>query len=121
MTLVTVVDPKTADSAEHLQDMLTQCLLQRACGETRPPVVSHDDFKHLLRLASTEFTVELHPNAKRLLMSFYMASRRVRVSSVHSSDIPHSALDHMTAITLAHAKLSLRREVVAMTIDVTAN
>ena len=35
------------------------------------------------------------PSAKRLLKVFYLASRRVRVSGVYSTDMPISALDSM--------------------------
>ena len=38
------------------------------------------------------------PSAKRLLKAFYLASRRVRVSGVYSTDMPISALDSMCVI-----------------------
>ena len=39
--------------------------------------------------------MELTPSAKQLLKAFYLASRRVRVSGVYSTDMPISALDSM--------------------------
>ena len=105
-----VTDPPSADSADYLSDMLTQHLLQAACGQRHTPLLSHDYFKQFLSVASC-LQVEFLPEARQLLQSFYMASRRVRMSSVHSSDMPNSALDSMCAIALAHARLSLRTEV----------
>ena len=110
MSLVIVTDPPVADSADYLSKMLTQHLLQAACGQKHVPVLPHDHFKQFLNAASS-LQVRLSPEAKHMLQSFYVASRRVRTSSVHSSDMPNSALDSMCALALAHARLSLRTEV----------
>ena len=56
-------------------------------------------------------SVRLSEEASRLLHSFYLASRRVRGASQHGTAMPVAALDHMTSIAIAHAKLSLRRQV----------
>ena len=105
-----VTDPPSADSEDYLSEMLTQHCLQAACGQTHSPVLPHDHFKQFLAVASS-IQVRLSPDAKQMLQSFYISSRRVRTSSIHSSDVPNSALNSMCAIALAHARLSLRTEV----------
>lgn len=46
-------------------------------------------------LVSSALPVSLTPAAQQLLKAFYLASRRVRVSNLYSTDIPVSALDSM--------------------------
>ena len=110
MSVVMVTDPPSVDSEDYLSEMLTQHCLQAACGQTHNPVLPYDHFKQFLAVASS-LQVQLSPEAKQMLQSFYVASRRVRTSSIHSSDMPNSALNSMCAIALAHARLSLRTEV----------
>ena len=110
MSVIMVTDPPSADSEDYLSEMLTQHCLQAACGQTHNPVLPHDHFKQFLAVASS-LQVRLSPDAKQMLQSFYISSRRVRTSSIHSSDVPNSALNSMCAIALAHARLSLRTEV----------
>ena len=105
-----VTDPPSADSEDYLSEMLTQHLLQAACGQIYNPVLPYDHFKQFLAVASV-LKVKLSPEAKHMLQSFYIASRQVRTSSIHCSDMPNSALNSMCAIALAHARLSLRTEV----------
>ena len=105
-----VTDPPSTYSDDHLQDMLAQHLLQEACGRAHSPLLSHDHFKQFLSIASF-LRVELCPKARHMLQSFYVGSRRMRSSSVHSSDMPNSALESMCALALAHARLSLRTQV----------
>lgn len=110
MSIAMVTDPPGADLEDYLSEMLTQHLLQAACGQTHNPVLPYDHFKQFLSVASS-LQVRLSLEAKHMLQSFYIASRRVRTSSIHSSDMPNSALNSMCALALAHARLSLRAEV----------
>ena len=114
MSIVLITDPPDMDSEDYLSNILTQHFLQAACGQTHTPLLPHDHFKQFLTVASS-LQVQLCPEARHLLQSFYIASRRVRTSSVHCSDMPNSALDSMCAIALAHARLNLRTEVMQHT------
>lgn len=105
-----VTDPPSTDAEDYLAEMLTRHLLQAASRQAHIPVLPYDYFKQFLTVASS-LRVQLSPDAKHMLQSFYFASRRVRTSSIHSSDTPNSALNSMCALALAHARLNLRTEV----------
>ncbi|KAG9478874.1 hypothetical protein GDO78_012504, partial [Eleutherodactylus coqui] len=67
------------------------------------------DFEELIAYAKN-LHVTFSTNAETLLHSYYLASRRVRTDS-NGSKISTSALRHLSSVSEAHAKLSLRRVV----------
>ncbi|XP_073532840.1 minichromosome maintenance domain-containing protein 2 [Phyllobates terribilis] len=67
------------------------------------------DFEELIAYAKN-LDVTFSTKAEKLLHSYYLASRRVRTDS-SGSKISTSALRHLSSISEAHAKLSLRRKV----------
>ncbi|XP_073439993.1 minichromosome maintenance domain-containing protein 2 [Dendrobates tinctorius] len=67
------------------------------------------DFEELIAYAKN-MDVTFSTKAEKLLHSYYLASRRVRTDS-SGSKISTSALRHLSSISEAHAKLSLRSKV----------
>ncbi|KAM4029002.1 minichromosome maintenance domain-containing protein 2 isoform 2-T3 [Anomaloglossus baeobatrachus] len=68
------------------------------------------DYEELIAYAKN-LDVTFDAKAEELVHSYYLASRRVRTNS-NGSKISTSALRHLSSISEAHAKLSLRRKVI---------
>ncbi|XP_048364315.1 minichromosome maintenance domain-containing protein 2 [Sphaerodactylus townsendi] len=54
---------------------------------------------------------ELRSEAEKLIHGYYLASRRVRTHSIHGSNVSTAALKVLISLSEAHAKLSLRTNV----------
>ncbi|XP_018409712.1 PREDICTED: MCM domain-containing protein 2 [Nanorana parkeri] len=67
------------------------------------------DFEELISYAKS-LKVTFSSRAETLLQGYYLASRRMRTDS-NGSKISASALRHLSSISEAHTKLSLRKEV----------
>ncbi|CAI8045322.1 Minichromosome maintenance domain-containing protein 2, partial [Geodia barretti] len=102
-------DPPTSGGADFLSELTTQHLLERARGSATPPPLSHSHLQLLLSVVSG-VQVSLSQSCQSLLKSFYLASRRLRSSGLHSCDMPLNSLDVMSGLAEAHARLSLREE-----------
>jgi hypothetical protein len=109
MGLVVFTDCPTSDGDDFLSELMTQHILDQAMGTASPPPLSHSHLHQLLSAVSG-VEVSLSPSCQQLLRSFYLASRRVRASSLHGTDMPVSGLDVMSVLAEAHARLSLRSE-----------
>lgn len=105
-----VMNDVSYEADDHLTQLLTQHTLDAASGHMTNPPLSRSNIKQLVELCRGCCSVRLSEEASRLLHSFYLASRRVRGASQHGTAMPVAALDHMTSIAIAHAKLSLRRQ-----------
>uniref|UniRef100_A0A8C5WBZ4 Minichromosome maintenance domain-containing protein 2 n=1 Tax=Leptobrachium leishanense TaxID=445787 RepID=A0A8C5WBZ4_9ANUR len=68
-----------------------------------------EDYKKLIAYAKN-LQVKTNARAERLLHGYYLASRRVR-TDMNGSKISTSALRHLSSMSEAHAKLSLKQEV----------
>ncbi|XP_029447276.1 minichromosome maintenance domain-containing protein 2 [Rhinatrema bivittatum] len=68
------------------------------------------DYAELIAFAKN-LEVELSPVVEKLIHGYYLASRRIRNNSTHGSKLSASALKSLVSLSKAHAKLSLRREV----------
>ncbi|XP_059390746.1 minichromosome maintenance domain-containing protein 2 isoform X1 [Carassius carassius] len=68
------------------------------------------DYKELLAHAR-ELKVGLSPEAERMIHSYYLASRRVRSDSAQRSTVSVTSVKLLIALAQAHAKLSLRTQV----------
>ncbi|XP_066482686.1 minichromosome maintenance domain-containing protein 2 [Tiliqua scincoides] len=68
------------------------------------------DYEELIAF-SKNMHVELSSEAERLINSYYLASRRVRIHSVYGSNLSATALRILLSLSEAHAKLSLRTKV----------
>lgn len=107
--LVVVTDSPSGEMDDHVTELLTQHLLESATGLATSPPLSDNHFRKLLEFV-WEKEVALSPRGRQLLQAFYLASRRVRVSSLYATAMPISALEVMSALAIAHARLSLRKE-----------
>ncbi|XP_016129776.1 minichromosome maintenance domain-containing protein 2 [Sinocyclocheilus grahami] len=58
-----------------------------------------------------ELKVDMSPEAERMIHSYYMASRRVRSDSTQRSTVSVTSVKLLIALAQAHAKLSLRTQV----------
>ncbi|KAE8598867.1 hypothetical protein XENTR_v10016971 [Xenopus tropicalis] len=67
------------------------------------------DYEKLIAFAKN-IQVNISKKSVTLIHGYYLASRRVRTDT-HGSTMPTSALRHLISMSEAHAKLSLRREV----------
>ncbi|XP_053251958.1 minichromosome maintenance domain-containing protein 2 isoform X3 [Podarcis raffonei] len=68
------------------------------------------DYEEFLAF-SKNLHVELCSEAERLIHGYYLASRRIRTHPVHGSNLSATALNILISLSKAHAKLSLRTEV----------
>ena len=117
--VVMFCDCPTSDGADFLSELLTQHILDRATGTARTPPLSHSHLhqvhtphpshsSHLPSSSSLQLlasvsgvAVALSPACQQLLRAFYLASRRVRASSLHGTDMPVNALDVMSVELLS--------------------
>ncbi|KAM8967398.1 minichromosome maintenance domain-containing protein 2 [Pelodytes ibericus] len=67
------------------------------------------DYEKLIAYARN-LQLNISSRAERLLHGYYLANRRVR-TDIHGSKISTSALRHLSSMSEAHAKLSLKMEV----------
>ncbi|KAG8441975.1 hypothetical protein GDO86_010957 [Hymenochirus boettgeri] len=68
------------------------------------------DYKQLIAFAKNLHTT-FSMKAERLIRGYYLGSRRVR-TDIHGSKVSASAIRHLLSMSEAHAKLSLRKEVI---------
>ncbi|KAI4884787.1 hypothetical protein NFI96_018752, partial [Prochilodus magdalenae] len=68
------------------------------------------DYKELLAYARS-LKVDMSPEAEKMIHGFYMASRRVRSDTSQGSSVSVTSIKLMIALAQAHAKLSLRTQV----------
>ncbi|XP_022079655.1 MCM domain-containing protein 2-like [Acanthaster planci] len=73
-------------------------------------VITPSEIKELLQVAS-ETAVEFSAPAMQLLKGYFVASRRVRSSGVHSAPFPPAALQTLACMSRALTQLSQRNEV----------
>ncbi|XP_071949899.1 minichromosome maintenance domain-containing protein 2-like [Antedon mediterranea] len=69
-----------------------------------------EDLKQFISFARNR-EVTLSKSAEMLIRGYFVGSRRVRSGSVHATPMPQSALQTLLCLAHAHAKLSLRPEV----------
>nr|XP_033790148.1 minichromosome maintenance domain-containing protein 2 [Geotrypetes seraphini] len=74
------------------------------------PQFTTQDYAELIDFAKN-LEVEFSPAVEKLIHGYYLASRRVRTNSTHGSKVSASALKNLISLSKAHAKLSLRKEV----------
>ncbi|CAI9549944.1 unnamed protein product [Staurois parvus] len=101
-------------SLSHPTVPLVQHSLLRAVNPGSPLCPASEqfttqDFEELISYAKS-LKVTFSSRAETLLQSYYLASRRIRTDS-SGSKISASALRHLSSMSEAHTKLSLRREV----------
>lgn len=94
MGLVVDVDCPNQGTEELVTKLLTQHTLHQATGCTPQTLLCLDDLRQYLGLVGGA-TVAISPAASHLLQVFYQASRRVRTSSIYSTDVPVTAKDTM--------------------------
>ncbi|XP_071786682.1 minichromosome maintenance domain-containing protein 2-like isoform X2 [Asterias amurensis] len=70
-------------------------------------VPSPGELRRFLEIAS-ETKVDFSDPAKQLLKGYFLGSRRVRLSGVHGTPFPSTALHTLACMSRAHAKLCLR-------------
>ncbi|XP_041422375.1 minichromosome maintenance domain-containing protein 2 isoform X2 [Xenopus laevis] len=101
-------------SDKHSSLSLVHHNLQRAvspetCIYPASQLYTTQDYERLIAFAKN-IQVNMSKKSETLIHGYYLASRRVRTDT-HGSTMPASALRHLMSMSEAHAKLSLRREV----------
>ena len=89
--MVVINDPTDVSAKENLHDTMMNRALNLSRGHVYRHKISLADFRQFLMIAS-QIEVELSDDASKLLQSFYVASRKVRVSIAHGTDMPIKAL-----------------------------
>ncbi|CAH3120737.1 unnamed protein product [Pocillopora meandrina] len=95
---------------------------ESVCEEVLRKALDHEEDEDVMYISDEEMSQFLHHAgqkhvsltvaAKDLIQGYYLASRRTKNSlSTVGADFPSSALQHLTSLAIAHAKLSLRSEV----------
>nr|XP_058967246.1 minichromosome maintenance domain-containing protein 2-like [Pocillopora verrucosa] len=95
---------------------------ESVCEEVLRKALDHEEDEDVMFISDEEMSQFLHHAgqkhvsltvaAKDLIQGYYLASRRTKNSlSTVGADFPSSALQHLTSLAIAHAKLSLRSEV----------
>ncbi|XP_062511134.1 minichromosome maintenance domain-containing protein 2-like isoform X2 [Corticium candelabrum] len=112
--LLVFTDEENVSTDTWAEQQLTEHLLGLSTMSSIPdsnpfPVNDRDIVQLLYRAAFLKST--FCASALELIRAFYLASRRIRGSSVHGTDISVTALHAMKSLAAAHAKLHLRNEV----------
>lgn len=92
--LVVVNDPSDLSTQDHLHDVMMSHVMNRSRSHCPDPLLSQADLQQYLSIASG-IEVKLSDSASELLKAFYVASRKVRASSTHGTDVPIGALNSM--------------------------
>ena len=85
-------DPVDECTRDHLHDIMMDYTLKHE--HTKSSGICLMDLQQLLKIASS-IEVTISEDASELLKSYYTASRKVRVSVSHSTDVPIGALNSM--------------------------
>ncbi|XP_043204648.1 minichromosome maintenance domain-containing protein 2-like isoform X2 [Amphibalanus amphitrite] len=98
---------ESADDCDDLACDLATCQLLMAAGGGRvdQQLVPDKDLTAFLA-AACELSLDLEPDAERLVRRYFVASRRVRTSNV--PDVPVAAVSTISGLAHAFAQLSLR-------------
>ncbi|XP_064608316.1 minichromosome maintenance domain-containing protein 2-like [Liolophura sinensis] len=100
-----------SDSISNFDEEISRDILRSAVHpDSLKPSITFQEFNKFLEIAR-EREVILTPAAEVIVQQYYQASRRMRSSDPSSSSVPVSTLPTLYSLALAHAKLSLRREV----------
>uniref|UniRef100_A0A8C1WEI5 Minichromosome maintenance domain-containing protein 2 n=1 Tax=Cyprinus carpio TaxID=7962 RepID=A0A8C1WEI5_CYPCA len=109
-----IVQCRETSSNHSLLSMTVHTLRQAMSpGEPLYPACMQfttQDYKELLAHAR-KLKVDMSPEAERMIHSYYMASRRVRSDSTQRSTVSVTSIKLLIALAQAHAKLSLRTQV----------
>lgn len=92
--LVVINDPIDLYAKETLHDIMMTQVLNTSKGSLSWPMVQLADLQQFITIAS-QIEVELSVSASELLKAFYVASRKVRASASHGTDIPIKSLHSM--------------------------
>ncbi|XP_027043854.1 minichromosome maintenance domain-containing protein 2-like [Pocillopora damicornis] len=95
---------------------------ESVCEEVLRKAIDHEEDEDVMYISDEEMSQFLHHAGQKhvsltvaaqdLIQGYYLASRRTKNSlSTVGADFPSSALQHLTSLAIAHAKLSLRSEV----------
>lgn len=95
---------------------------ESVCEEVLRKALDHEEDEDVMFISDEEMSQFLHHAGQKhvsltvaaqdLIQGYYLASRRTKNSlSTVGADFPSSALQHLTSLAIAHAKLSLRSEV----------
>ncbi|CAH1791243.1 unnamed protein product, partial [Owenia fusiformis] len=99
-------------SQEYADNMMVHQTLVTAMKndvEENAEPISIDHFREFIDI-SRHTQVFLGKQAEKLIRGYYVSSRRVRAASVHDTAFPVSAVQTITSMAVAHAKLSMRKE-----------
>lgn len=92
--MVVVNDPIELSSQDHLHDQMMNHALNKSINQYCEPMLHQADLQKFLT-AISGIEVELSQSASDLLKAFYIASRKVRVSTSYGTDIPIRALSSL--------------------------
>ncbi|XP_058621883.1 minichromosome maintenance domain-containing protein 2 isoform X2 [Onychostoma macrolepis] len=109
-----IVQCRETSSNHPLLSMTVHALRQAMSpGEPLYPACMQfttQDYEELLAHAR-QLKVDMSPEAERMIHSYYMASRRVRSDAKQRSTVSVTSIKLLIALAQAHAKLSLRTQV----------
>lgn len=93
--LVIVNDPMDLSTQDHLHEIMMCHIMNKSkCHDLETPMLLLTDLQQFLNAASS-IDVKISESASDLLKSYYAASRKVRTSISHGTDVPIGALSSM--------------------------
>eukprot|EP01137_Pigoraptor_chileana_P025370 Opistho-2@94771 len=102
-----------AETVRHDKGFAEQYLCARLCNVSVEqqrslfPSIDCDELVSVLRSAAS-LSVTIGSRARDMVQRYYVASRRVRMSGVHATEVPLSCLETLSKLAMAHARLSMR-------------
>eukprot|EP00794_Sanderia_malayensis_P000375 gene375-1008_t len=97
-------------ASDEIEEDNAKEILRNAMGVKKDPEIGYEDMKKFIKFVRAR-RVNFSETASNMLRSFFLASRRARDSGISRVEISKRSLQTLLSIAAAHAKLSLRNQV----------